>query len=176
MGVFGWTLFIFFARVCDVGMGTIRVQLIVRRKKLLAAAVGFVEVLIYILIVSRVLSDIEYWPYLLAYAGGFSTGTLLGMWLAENLSHQVLQVTVISHEPGPYVESAVRDAGYALTRYPGEGRDGPVEVLDIVCTARGLAGLRRKVLSADPGAFVYAHELAGLQGGHILGLKSKRVG
>ncbi len=173
MSVLGWTLFIFFARVCDVGLGTIRVQLIISRKKLLAAAIGFVEVLIYILIVSRVIRDIEYWPYLLAYAGGFSVGTLLGMWLADKLSHQVVQVTVISHEPGPAVEMAIREAGFALTRYPGEGRDGPVAVLDVICTARGLASLRKKVQGVDPRAFVYSHELAGLQGGSVYGLKSK---
>jgi hypothetical protein len=110
-----WTVVIFLARVVDVGLGTIRVQFIVRRKKLPAALIGFVEVLIFILIVSRVIQDIQHWPYVLAYAGGFATGTILGMSLTEKLSRRVVQATVICHRPSDEVETAVREAGFATT-------------------------------------------------------------
>jgi uncharacterized protein YebE (UPF0316 family) len=95
--MFIWTLVIFVARVVDVSLGTIRVHFIVRQKKLLATLAGFVEVMIVILIVSRVIQDIQHWPYVLAYAGGFATGTLLGMCLTEELSRQAVQTTVISN-------------------------------------------------------------------------------
>ena len=65
-----WTLVIYVARGFDVSLGTIRVHFIVRQKKTLATLIGFVEVLIFILIVSRVIQDIQHWPYVLAYAGG----------------------------------------------------------------------------------------------------------
>ncbi|GAI89594.1 unnamed protein product, partial [marine sediment metagenome] len=39
-------------------MGTFRVQMIVRRKKLISGLLGFFEVLIFILIVSKVIQDI----------------------------------------------------------------------------------------------------------------------
>ena len=133
-----WTTVIFLARVLDVSLGTVRVQFIVRRRKVLAALTGFIEVLIFILIVSRVIQDIQHWPYVLAYAGGFSTGTLLGMHLSEKLSRQMVQVTVISNAQNSEVESAIREAGFAVTRYEGAGRDGPVDVLDVVCTSRGV--------------------------------------
>ena len=168
-----WTLVIFVARVVDVGMGTIRVQFIVRRKKLPAALIGFVEVLIFILIVSRVIQDIQHWPYVLAYAAGFATGTLLGMQISEKFSKHVVQATVICNGSHDAVEAAVREAGFALTRYQGVGRDGPVDVLDVVCTPRGLGRLTRLVQDMDPKAFLYTHELAGLRGGYVSGLKSK---
>ena len=44
MDIVAWSILIFVARVVDVSLGTIRVQLIVRRKKLLAALTGFQEV------------------------------------------------------------------------------------------------------------------------------------
>ncbi len=134
MEILIWTSVIFFARVVDVGLDTFRVRFIIRRKKVLAALTGFVEVLIFILIVSRVINDIQQWPYVLAYAGGFATGTLLGMYLSEKLSQDVVQATVISSDSRERMEAALREAGFALTRYDGFGRDGPVDVLDIVCT------------------------------------------
>jgi uncharacterized protein YebE (UPF0316 family) len=49
-------LLIVVARIADVSMGTLRVAFIARGRKYLAAACGFVEVLIWISVVSRVLS------------------------------------------------------------------------------------------------------------------------
>ena len=173
MEVLLWTLIIFGARVVDVSLGTIRVQSIVRQKKAMASLIGFVEVLIFILIVSRVLQDIQHWTYVVAYAGGFATGTLLGMYLNEKLSKQVLQVTVISDTQTSEVEVALREAGFALTRLVGMGRDGAVEILDVVCEAKGLDSLTEAVTKVEPKAFVYSQELAGLRGGHVYGIKSK---
>jgi uncharacterized protein YebE (UPF0316 family) len=169
-----WTLTIFVARVLDVSLGTIRVRFIVARKKVLAALIGFVEVLIFILIVSRVIQDIQHWPYVLAYAGGFATGTLVGMELSEKLSRQVLKATIISNGSREELEAAVRAAGLALTRHEGVGRDGPVAVLEVVCGSRQLPRLRDVVARTDPKAFLFTHELADLRGGYGYGLKSKK--
>ncbi len=173
MNIVLWTFTIFFARVFDVSLGTIRVQFIIRRKKVLAALIGFVEVLIFILIVSRVIQDIQHWPYVLAYAGGFATGTLLGMSLTERLSQRLVQVTVIGNGAHERMEAALREAGFALTRYQGVGRDGPVDVIDVICSSRALARVTEVVNAVDPQAFLYTHELFGLRGGYVYGLKSK---
>ena len=173
MEVFLWTLIIFFARLLDVSLGTIRVHLIIRRSRVLAALTGFVEVLIFVLIVSRVIQDIQHWPYVLAYAAGFATGTLLGMSLTEKLSKQAVQVTVISNGHSEEVETALREAGFGLTRYGGLGRDGRVQVLDVVCSTKGLASLIETVTRTDATAFLYSQELSSLRGGQVYGLKSK---
>lgn len=170
---FLWAFLIFAARVMDVGLGTIRVQLIVHRRKALAAMVGFVEIVIYILVVSKVIQDIGNWFNVLAYAGGFAVGTLLGMVLSERMGRRVVEVTVIVHEPVEKVEAAVREAGFALTRYTGEGRDGPVDVLTVICGTRQLPRLIQVVTQVDPRAFLYTQELAGLRGGYVYGVKSK---
>jgi uncharacterized protein YebE (UPF0316 family) len=158
----------------DVGLGTIRVRYIVTRKKALATLTGFVEVLIYIVIVSRVIQDIQHWPYVLAYAGGFATGTLIGMYLSERFSKEVLQATIINNGPNAELETAVREAGFALTRHDGVGRDGPVAMLEVVCSSRQLPRLREVVAHTDPKAFLFTHELANLRGGYGYGLKGKR--
>lgn len=168
-----WAVAIFFSRVVDVGLGTIRVQLIVRRRKYLAALIGFVEIVIYILIVSQVLKDIRNWLNVLAYAGGFAIGTLLGIFLSERMTRGVVEVTVITRGPWHNVETAVREAGFALTRHSGVGREGRVEVLNVVCSARDLSRLVSAVSGADRDAFLYTRELAGLRGGYVYGVKSK---
>lgn len=168
-----WAFLIFAARVADVGLGTMRVQLIVRRRKALAALVGFVEIVIYILVVSKVIQNIGNWFNVLAYAGGFAVGTLLGMALSERMGRRVVEATIIVHEPADRVETAVREAGFALTRHTGEGRDGPVDVLTVVCGTQQLPRLIQVVTQVDPRAFIYTQELSGLRGGYVYGIKSK---
>jgi uncharacterized protein YebE (UPF0316 family) len=168
-----WAVLIFASRVVDVGLGTIRVQLIVRRRKWLASLVGFVEILIYILVVSRVIQDIGNWLNVIAYAGGFATGTVVGMALSERMSRGVVEATIITRGPWQELEDALRQAGFALTRHSGVGREGRVEVLTVVSRARDLARLVDLVTAVDAGAFVYARELAGLRGGYVYGVKSK---
>ena len=172
MGIL-WAVVIFCSRVADVGLGTVRVQLIVRRRKFLEAAIGFVEISIYIMVVSRVINDIQNWQNVVAYAGGFAVGTLVGMTLSERMSHGVVQVTVIPREPWSQVEQSLRQAGFALTRHSGIGREGQVEVLTAVCSEKELSRLTEVVADVDPKAFVYTQELAGLRGGYVYGIKSK---
>jgi uncharacterized protein YebE (UPF0316 family) len=175
MSVALWALVIFLARVADVTLGTIRVHMIIRRRRVLAPLIGFVEVLIFILIVSRVIRDIQEWPYVIAYAGGFATGTLVGILLSERLERGAVEVTIIPHEPDEEeVELAIREAGFGLTSQLGTGREGSVEVLTVVCPARQLSSLIDLVTRVDPKAFLYARELSSLRGGHILGMKGKK--
>ncbi len=67
---------IFLSKVLDVTMGTFRVQMIISRKKLIAGVLGFFEVLIFILIVSKVIQDIGNWLNVIAYCGVFATGNM----------------------------------------------------------------------------------------------------
>lgn len=174
-----WALITFLSRVLDVGLGTLRVQLIVRRRKYMAAMIGFVEILIYILIVSRVITDLSEWKGwislipLIAYAGGFAVGTLAGIVLSEKMGRGSVEVTIITQEPREQMEAAVRQAGFALTRYQGVGREGPVEVFSVVCSSRDMPRLLQTVTHVDPKSFVYTQELTGLRGGYVYGVKSK---
>ena len=71
------------------------------------------------------------------------------------------------------MEAEVLEAGFALAHYTGTGRDGPADVLDVVCSAEALRRLTDVVTHVDPKASLYTQELAGLRGGSIYGLKSK---
>jgi len=169
-----WTLAIFLSRVADVALGTIRVQLIIRQRKLLAALISFVEIVIYIVVVSKVIQDIAtHWHYVIAYAGGFAVGTVVGIALSGRMARGALEATIISHDEGAKVEAALREAGFGLTRYAGLGREGEVVVLSAVCAAKNLPRLLLVVSQADANAFVYTQELTDLRGGYVYGVKGK---
>lgn len=84
---------VFFARILDVSLGTVRTMVTVKGNRLIASVVGFVEILVWFVIVKEVLNTDENSLWLgISYAGGFATGTYLGAFISEN----ILQVTLVS--------------------------------------------------------------------------------
>jgi uncharacterized protein YebE (UPF0316 family) len=169
-----WTAVIFVSRLVSVALGTIRVQFIGHQRKLPAALIGFFEMLIYVQIIGHVVQNIQNWPYVLALAGGFATGTLLGIPLFGRIFPEgVVRVTIMPQAPWREVEAAIRQVGFALTCQEGMGRDGPVEVFTVVCSLRKLPMLTETVKGVDARAFLYIHRLSSSRGGYIYGLKGK---
>lgn len=91
-------LLILLARVLDVSIGTLRIILLGKGYKKLAPMLGFVESFVWILAVSQIMQNLNNLYYYVAYAGGFATGTYLGMVLEEKLSLGYVIVRVITHK------------------------------------------------------------------------------
>ena len=64
--ILGYAL-IFFARVADVTLATIRTLMVVQSRKMQAAIVGFFEVGIYITVLGKVVTGLDYPMNLLAF-------------------------------------------------------------------------------------------------------------
>ena len=68
----------------------------------------------------------------------------------EELEELLDKMEFTPHTPTTITEraalkAALREAGFALTRYDGSGRDGPVAVLDVICTATAGRLMRKGV-------------------------------
>ena len=72
-------LLIFFARICDVSMETIRVIYISRGIKVLAPVIAFFEIVIWLLAMEVVMKDLSNIANFLAFAFGFAMGTWVGL-------------------------------------------------------------------------------------------------
>jgi len=69
------SLLIFFARICDVSMETIRVICISRGIKFLAPLIAFFGIVIWLLAMEVVMQDLSDIANFMAFALGFATGT-----------------------------------------------------------------------------------------------------
>lgn len=146
-------LLIIVARICDVSMGTLRVAFIARGRKYLAAACGFIEVLIWISVVSRVLSGEQRFPTYVAYALGFTCGTLVGMFIEEHLAVGWSLVRVITHKPLGDLMPKLSAAGFGVTQQDALGARGPVQVIVTLMPRKRLNEIRAIIQGFDPDAF-----------------------
>ena len=164
---------IFLSRVLDVSIGTFRVQMIVRRKKLIAGVLGFFEVLIFILIVSKVIQDIGNWLNVIAYCGGFAIGNIVGIYISEKISKEIISVGIISRTKWQEIEEKLRDEGFGVTRNIGYGKDGEVQILRVICERNYFPKVREISLEYDRKAFITSYLITGKNGGRMYGVKSK---
>lgn len=154
-------LAIFGARVADVSMGTMRTISIVQGRTRTAFLLGFVEVSLWLVVISTVVKQIGDRPVLgFFYAFGFSTGNVVGILLERRLAFGHIVLRVISHRFGASMADQIRQAGFAATTFIGEGRSGPVTLIYVACRRRDLKQIIPIVKAIDPSAF-YLTEPAG---------------
>lgn len=119
-------LFVFCARILDVSIGTVKLICITRGRKGLAISLAFAEVTVWLLAVASVVTHLDNLLNVVAYVGGFTVGTALGMWIEQRLALGVETVMLISQHKGTQIAEALRDADLHPTTFTGSGRDGPV--------------------------------------------------
>ena len=156
---------IFFIRVADMSLDTLRVLFVVRGRRPQAWVVGFVQSALWVIAVASVLSHLDNLLNVLAYAAGFATGNVVGMRIEERLAIGHSHLRVISPQRGEAVAAAVRAAGYAVTELSGRGKDGTVSILTTSVRRRDIDPVRSEVLQADPDAFMTLSDVRPLHRG-----------
>lgn len=168
-----WALIIFVARIIDVSLGTIRVNMIIRKKKIIAALIGFVEVTIFISIIVRLIKNIDNIYGILAYAAGFAVGTIVGIIITEKFNRDLISTNIISRKHNKEIKELLLKEDFGFTCYKGTGREGEVEIINVVCSHASLQRLNKLIHMWDPGAFIVSYMLDKIRGGFIRGLKKK---
>ncbi len=156
---------IFCARICDVSMGTTRMLFVMSGMRWQAALIGFFEVMIWALAVGGVIKYLDNPIALVAYGGGFATGTLVGMWVENRIGVGYRTVRVINADRTHSVSSTLREHGYRVTEVPGHGRNGPVELAFLVIRRRHLRNTLDLVQQIAPDAFVSVERADRASGG-----------
>lgn len=151
--VLGGALFIFILRVVSVSLATVRTVLVVRGSRRLAAATGFIEVTIWVVAISGVINNLDNIWNLVGYSGGFSAGTLLGMWLEDRLALGDSEVRIISIAKGSALAERLRREGFGVTEMTAEGQSGPVTWLTVVTHRKQVGEVIRLVNETDETAF-----------------------
>lgn len=127
----GFYLLIFVVKVFEVTLATTRIVLITKGEKRKGALIGFFEIMIWIVLVSTVLKDVDKDPIkMLIYALGFSVGNYVGSTVEQKLGFGTVKVeTIVKQEEGAALVQKLRDSGIAVTVVEGQGMNHPRFVL-----------------------------------------------
>lgn len=146
-------LLIFLSRVGDVTIGTIRIIFVSKGKKYLAPLLGFFEVLIWILAISRIMQNLDNYINYFAYAGGFAAGNYVGMILEEKIAMGVLIVRVITQKPAEMLIERLTSLGYGITSVEARGTKENVSVIYTVIHRTEMKNVIAIIKQYNPRAF-----------------------
>lgn len=160
---------IFCVRVFDVALGTVRMLFTVKGKRFVASTIGFIEMLIWFLIVKEALNtDLTSIWIAVSYAGGYALGTLLGSYLSERLISGMVTVQAILSSANDEVVTMIRKAGYAVSVLDVKGQDDkPKYLLLIEVNKKRQNAIRKLIKELDDRAFVIINDSKTVYNGYF---------
>ncbi|SBV97590.1 conserved membrane hypothetical protein [uncultured delta proteobacterium] len=163
-------LAIFFGRICDVSLGTLRILFVSKGEKKIAPLIGFVEVFIWVVIIAQVLSRANDLLSFLSYAGGYATGTYIGLCIEERIGYGFAKYRVFTLLNGHELMALLNKDGFGSTMVHGEGSVSEIDIIETVINRRDAKKVESLIESFDPKAFCLVEDIRAKQ----LGIFAKR--
>ncbi|WP_026472926.1 DUF2179 domain-containing protein [Alkaliflexus imshenetskii] len=146
-------LMIFFARVSDVTIGTLRIVFVSKGFKFLAPILGFFEVFIWLLAMSKIFQNLDNWLYYVAYSAGFAVGNYIGLLIEERLALGFVNLRIITLASGDALIKRLSTEGFGVTTTEAMGTRGRVNVIYCVIKRSDYKHVAKIILEYNPKAF-----------------------
>ena len=144
---------IFFGRICDVTLGTLRIIFVSKGEKLKAPIIGFFEVFIWVVIISQILSRANDITAYLAYAGGYAAGNYVGILIEKRIAFGIILCRVYTNKPGLKLVNLLSLKGFGATLVHGTGSVDQVDIIESVIDRKQLKNIVKIILEFDKQAF-----------------------
>lgn len=166
-----WIYFIiFFGKILEVTVSTIRMVLINRGERVKGTMVAFFDSVLWLLITGTVLDGFQDDPMrMVVFALAFAVGNYMGSWFEDKLAFGLSSVQVIVPEGPQSVELAdfLRKDNFAVTVVKGTGRNGNRDILMLHLKRKRIAEAVTLVNTMLPGAVVVVNDSKIISGGYI---------
>jgi uncharacterized protein YebE (UPF0316 family) len=146
-------LLIFLARICDVSLGTMRIIFVSKGKKHIAPILGFFEVLIWIIAISKIMQNLDNYINYVAYAAGFATGNFVGMIIEEKVAVGFQMIRVFTYQNGPGLVYNLNSNGFGATSVEAHGAKERVHIIHTIVQRTELQKVLEIIDKFNPKAF-----------------------
>ncbi len=162
LGAFG----VFALRVVNITLDTLRFMLTMRGKKTISWILGFIESILFVVVMGAVLQDLNNILNIVGYAAGFATGNVVGMAIEKRLAVGFSHISIVSRQKGMAVAEALRAADFAVTEIPARGKDGMVSLLNCSVRRKECKDVEQIARDVDPEAFITVEDITPMQRGY----------
>lgn len=150
---------IFLARMVNIALDTLRFMLTIRDKRLIAWILGFVESVIFVVVIGSVLTNLDNPLNVIGYAAGFATGNVVGMAIEKRLAIGFMHFNIISAEHSTEIADALREQGFGVTEIPARGRETSFMMIDCSVRRKDAEHVEEQALAIDPDAYITSEEV-----------------
>jgi len=150
---------IFTARLVNIAIDTLRFMFTLRGKRGIAWVLGFIESVLFVVVIGSVLTNLSNPLNVIGYAAGFATGNVIGMAIEKRLAIGFTHFTIISRDHSTEVADKLRNEGYGVTEIPARGRESNFMLVDCHVRRKQADEVEKLALEVDPQAFITAEEV-----------------
>lgn len=176
--LFAWVILpilIFFARIADQTIGTVRLIFLSKGYKHLAPFLGFFEVIIWLLAVGQIMQHLDNVLCYIAYGGGFAMGNYIGMTIEEKLSIGNVMIRIIPKNNTRELIKYLRENNYGVTSVPAEGSQGMVDIVFTIIKRKDVDHVVSIINDFNPNAFYTIEDIKSIKEGIFKQSKSNSI-
>lgn len=166
-------MLIFFAKIVEVSIGTMRIILISKGYRKIGTGLAIVEIFLWVFIASSVINGIGESPMKgVAYSFGFAAGVYAGSLIEQKLAFgKVLIQTITSKTLSGDIATLLRASGFGVTTLQAMGKDDEKAVLMIYANRRDAGKVIQNIKSIHPTAMIVSNEISNVSGGYMNPMK-----
>ena len=152
-------IIIFFGRIFDVSLGTLRIIFVSKGERLKAPIIGFFEILIWVVIISQVFSRANDIVTYLSYAAGYAAGNYVGILIEKRIAFGVILCRVYTNKSGSKLLKLFTLNGFGATMTHGTGSVNEVDIIETILERKHLKRVSNIVLEFDKDAFYVIEDI-----------------
>jgi len=176
--LFTWVilpLLIFFARIADQSIGTMRLIFLSKGYKFIAPFLGFFEVIIWLLAIGQIMEHLDNFMCYIAYGLGFAMGNFIGITLEERISIGNVIIRVITGTETATLVEHLRSLNFGTTVADAAGSKGPVKILFTIIKRKDVREAIKIIQQYNPHAFYTIEDVKALNEGIFRSTKRKTI-
>jgi uncharacterized protein YebE (UPF0316 family) len=127
--------------------------MVAKGQKMIAPILGFFEVLIWLLAISKIMQNLDNWVCYVAYGAGFATGNYIGMIIEEKLAMGIIQLQIITRVDAHKLIEKLKSEGYGITHQEAHGAIEEVSIIYSIIKRTELAHVVDIIRTYNPNAF-----------------------
>jgi len=146
-------LLIFFARIFDVSINTVRIIYVLGGRKLTSTLLGFFESFVWLMAIRQIFEHLDNWICYVAYPAGFAAGIFVGMIIEEKIAYGKVIVRIITRKDMQGLLQYLNTQYFRYTYVKAEGPDGHENLVFTVLEREKLEELLMTMKQILPTAF-----------------------
>ena len=168
-------LMIFLARICDVSIGTMRIIFVSKGKKNIAPVLGFFEVLIWIIAISKIMQNLNNNVNYVEYAAGFATCNFVGMKIEEKLAMGIQMIRIFTQENGTDLVKLLNNNGFGATTIEAHGAKERIHIVYSIVHREEVTRVLNVINDFNPKAFFTIEDVRAVKEGIFPPKKEKTL-
>lgn len=163
-------IIIFCAKIVEVSVSTVRLVYINKGERVKGAVLGFVEIMIWLIVVSSVLNNITEDPIkVFIYAAAFALGNYIGVTIESKIAIGLASIqAVVGEETGEKLAELLREQSFGVTIIEGKGKnDSKKNLLFIQLKRKKIPDAVKLIKQAAPSAYITVNDIKSMLGGYL---------